>query len=81
MAPGPVRYIMPVGVWQVRENVRNALRQKPIKYNTMNEALGRIASQFQIPLKEWIEKSVMLRDALFQKRLTDYFRKENVLKV
>ena len=74
-------YIMPVGVWQVRENVRNALRQKPIKYNTMNEALGRIASQFQIPLKEWIEKSVMLRDALFQKKLTDYFRKENVLKV
>ena len=47
----------------------------------MNEALGRIASQFQIPLKEWIEKSVMLRDALFQKKLTDYFRKENVLKV
>jgi hypothetical protein len=73
-------YIMPVGVWQVRENVRNALRQKPLKYNTLNEALCRIASQFQIPLKEWIDKSNMLRDALFQKRLTDYFKKETILK-
>ena len=24
-------YIMPIGVWQVRENVRNAMRQKPIQ--------------------------------------------------
>jgi len=67
-------YIMPVGVWQVRENVRNALRQKPHKYNTLNEALTRIGSQFQIPIKQWINKSMLLKNALFQKRLTDYFR-------
>jgi len=68
-------YIMPVGVWQVRENVRNALRQKPLNYNTLGEALARIGSQFQIPMKHWVEKSVLLRNALFQKRLTDYFGK------
>lgn len=68
-------YIMPVGVWQVRENVRNALRQKPHKYNTLNEALTRIGSQLQIPLKQWINKSMLLKKALFQKRLTDYFGK------
>ena len=68
-------YIMPVGVWQVRENVRNALRQKPHKYNTLNEALARIGSQFQIPIKQWINKSMLLKKALFQKRLTDYFVK------
>jgi len=68
-------YIMPVGVWQVRENVRNALRQKPHKYNTLNEALARIGSQFQIPIKQWINKSMLLKKALFQKRLTDYFRR------
>jgi hypothetical protein len=67
-------YIMPVGVWQVRENVRNAMRQKPLKYNTLEEALTRIASQFQIPLKRWIASSKLLRDALFQKRITDYFK-------
>jgi len=68
-------YIMPVGVWQVRENVRNALRQKPLKYNTIEEALARIGSQFQIPLRQWIEKSMLLKNVLFQRKITDYFRK------
>jgi len=68
-------YIMPVGVWQVRENVRNAMRQKPQKYNTLEEALLRIASQFQIPLKVWIEQSKLLQDALFQKKITDYVKR------
>ncbi|MCW4016742.1 MAG: Nre family DNA repair protein [Candidatus Bathyarchaeota archaeon] len=68
-------YIMPVGVWQVRENVRNALHQKPLKYNTLKEALARIGNQFQIPIKQWIDKSSLLQNALFQKRITDYLRK------
>jgi hypothetical protein len=66
-------YIMPVGVWQVRENVRNAVRQSPLKFNTLQEALQRIAGQFDIPLKCWIRKSELLRNALFQKRITDFF--------
>ncbi len=67
-------YIMPVGVWQVRENVRNAMMQRPHKYNTLEEALTYIGGQFQIPMKQWIEKSTLLSNAMFQKRLTDYFR-------
>jgi len=67
-------YIMPVGVWQVRENVRNAMRQPPLKFNTLDEALKRVTSQFQIPLQEWIRHSKLLQDALFQKRVTQYFR-------
>ncbi|MCJ7722197.1 Nre family DNA repair protein [Candidatus Bathyarchaeota archaeon] len=74
-------YIMPVGVWQVRENVRNALRQKPLKYNTMEEALARIGSQFQIPLRQWIEKSMLLKNVLFQGRITDYFGKKGITSV
>jgi len=67
-------YIMPVGVWQVRENVRNAMKQKPQKYNTLEKALQRIASQFQIPLKVWIERSKLLQEALFQKKITEYVK-------
>lgn len=67
-------YIMPVGVWQVRENVRNAMKQKPQKYNTLEEALQRIASQFQIPLKVWVERSKLLQEALFQKKITEYVK-------
>jgi hypothetical protein len=65
-------YIMPIGVWQVRENVRNAMRQPPLSFNTLEEALQRIARQFDIPLKRWIKKSELLRNALFQKRITDF---------
>ncbi|HUW48194.1 MAG TPA: Nre family DNA repair protein, partial [Patescibacteria group bacterium] len=68
-------YIMPVGVWQVRENVKNAMRQRPLKYSTLKEALERIASQFRIPIPAWIRESELIRNALFQKRITDFLNK------
>jgi hypothetical protein len=68
-------YIMPVGVWQVRENVRNAMRQKPSTFNTLDDALKWIASRFQIPLQRWIMKSELLKNALFQKKITDFLGK------
>ena len=66
-------YIMPVGVWQVRENVKNAMRQKPLLFNTLTEALHRIASQFSIPLEGWIRESHLIRNTLFQRRISDFF--------
>ena len=68
-------YIMPVGVWQVRENVRNAMRQKPFTFNTLDEALKWIAGRFQIPLQRWIMRSELLKNALFQKKITDFLSK------
>ncbi len=67
-------YIMPVGVWQVRENVRNAIKQKPLKFNTLKEALNRIANKFQIPLKYWIARSTLLKNMLYQRRISEYFK-------
>jgi hypothetical protein len=68
-------YIMPVGVWQVRENVRNAMRQKPYKFKTLEEALQFIANRLQIPIRQWIMRSVLLKNVLFQKKITDYLEK------
>ncbi|MEM2103540.1 MAG: Nre family DNA repair protein [Candidatus Bathyarchaeia archaeon] len=65
-------YIMPVGVWQVRENVRNAMRQKPCTFKTLDEALHYLAGCFRIPIRQWVMRSELLRNALFQKRITDY---------
>jgi len=67
-------YIMPVGVWQVRENVRNAMRQQPLKYNTIEEALKRVQNQFHIPIKQWINKSELIKNALYQQKITKYMR-------
>jgi len=68
-------YIMPVGVWQVRENVRNAMRQKPFTFKTLNESLNFISSRFQIPIQKWIIKSELLKKTFFQKKLTDFTEK------
>ena len=72
-------YIMPVGVWQVRENVKNAMRQKPLLYNTLNEALQRIANQFRIPLESWVRESHLIRNTLFQRRITDFLHTPTAL--
>ena len=66
-------YIMPIGVWQVRENVRNAMRQKPNKFNTLNDSLKFISGRFQIPMQQWIIRGKLIRQALFQKRISDFF--------
>jgi hypothetical protein len=71
-------YIMPVGVWQVRENVRNAMRQKPLLYKTVSEALARTKDRFSIPLQAWINESHKIRTALFQKRITDFITAKSV---
>ena len=67
-------YIMPIGVWQVRENVRNAMRQKPFKFNTLAQSLQFISTRFEIPLQRWISQSELLKQALFQRKITDFFK-------
>ncbi|MGD0057458.1 MAG: Nre family DNA repair protein [Methanomassiliicoccales archaeon] len=65
-------YIMPVGVWNVRENVRTALRQSPSRYSLLEEALGHISKRMDIPIYTWIRHSGVLKDIIFQRRIEDY---------
>ncbi len=66
-------YIMPIGVWQVRENVRNAMRQTPFKFKTLNDTLKFVSGRFQIPMQQWISQGKLIRQALFQRRISDFF--------
>src|SRR3972149_127190 len=66
-------YIMPVGVWQVLENVRNAMRQKPLLFNSLGDSLKFISGRFEIPLRRWVLQSELLKNALFQKKISDFF--------
>ena len=66
-------YIMPVGVWQVRENVRNAMKQKPYLFNTLAQSLQFISGRLEIPLQRWILQSQLLQKSLFQRKITDFF--------
>jgi hypothetical protein len=69
-------YIMPVGVWQVRENVKNAMRQKPYNFTALETALRWVATRFQIPIQQWIIRTKLLKSALFQKKMTDFFARQ-----
>jgi len=65
-------YIMPVGVWQVRENVRNALRKPPLKFNRLEDALNYMFSKLSIPREVWIHKSIILKQVLHQRKITSF---------
>jgi len=53
-------FYLPVGVWQVRENVRNALSHKPKKFASMQEALDEVKKYLRLPLKEYMKRSRIL---------------------
>lgn len=65
-------YIMPVGVWNVRENVRMALKQRPSRFRTLDEALQYVASRMDIPIDVWTRHSAVLKDMLRQRRIEEY---------
>ena len=66
-------YVMPVGVWNVRENVRAALKTRPYKYDTLEGAMKHLDRVMYIPRKVWINNSGILKDFYTQRRIDDFF--------
>lgn len=65
-------YILPIGVWNVRESVRKALSGKPYKFDTIEETLEIVKQKMDIPLERWIKNSAILKNHLQQKTLEDF---------
>jgi len=65
-------YIMPIGVWNVRESVRSALSHPYQKFNTINESLIYVSEIMDIPVQRWIRNSAVLKNQLYQRRLEDF---------
>ena len=54
-------YYLPLGVWQVRENIRSGLNDSNYKsFDDLQKALAYMASKQQLPFKHWMEKSYLL---------------------
>ncbi len=62
-------YIMPVGVWNVREHVRAALKKEPLHFDSLQSTLNFVGVKMAIPVTEWIKNSAVMRDILRQRRL------------
>ncbi len=54
-------YVVPLGVWQVLENVRNAFSEKPERFSTKEEALSKVGTRLRLQMGEYVKKSAMLR--------------------
>ena len=65
-------YAVPVGVWQVREGIRMAMKQSPQLVSSFEEGLDLACKGLSIDKKEWLAKS-NLQKARSQKSISDYF--------
>jgi hypothetical protein len=61
---------VPMGVFNVRENVRNAMRNRPLEFGDMKEALAHISSRMRLPLRRFVEESTLLRDQMKTRQTT-----------
>jgi hypothetical protein len=55
---------VPLGVFNVRENVRNALKQPGTEFEDMKAALGYVGTKLRLPVSRFIRESVLLKELL-----------------
>jgi len=65
-------YAIPVGVWQIREGVREAMKQDPILADSFEQALDVAARPMSVSKKEWLAHGGIMQ-LMRQKTISDYF--------
>lgn len=65
-------HLLPLGVWNVRENVRHAFAQPYRTFPDVPTALDHVFGRLAIPRRTWVEHSSFLRFLLHQRRLDDF---------
>lgn len=66
-------YILPVGVWNVRESVRNILGTTPVELETQKQIHTFLRENLDLSLEEWKSVSKLLTERESQRRIDDYF--------
>lgn len=65
-------YIMPLGVWNVRESIRELMRQEPAKFDSFGAALAAALGRMKIPPERWRASSVLISRELTQSKITSF---------
>lgn len=65
---------IPLGVFNVRENVRHAMTEKPLAFDDLRSALNHLSHSFQLPVPRFIKESTVLVRSLKERqiRLSDF---------
>jgi hypothetical protein len=64
-------YVMPVGVWQIREGIREAMKTEKSEFETFEKALNFACTSLSTSKKEWIRGSKIFK-LNEQRRITDF---------
>jgi len=63
---------VPLGVWRYRELARAALRKKPRRFPSLEEAESELGRRLRLPLENWWRSSVLRANLRSQRRITAY---------
>lgn len=61
---------VPLGVFNVRENVRQALDTKPKIFGSLRASLAYVSSKLRLPMSRFTEQGVLLRDMMKYRQTT-----------
>ncbi len=67
------QYVIPVGVWQIREGIREALRGFGRRFENFGNALSFACNFLSTSKNEWIKNSKIYSIVKEQKKISDYF--------
>ena len=65
-------YAVPVGVWQIREAIRSAMKNEPYIAKNFDDGVTFAAQRMSVSKSEWLSKGDML-SMLKQKSISDFF--------
>jgi hypothetical protein len=65
-------YAIPVGVWQVREGIRQAMKKKPVFADNFDHAFALASKKMSISQSEWLSHG-NIGKLMKQKTLSDFF--------
>lgn len=65
-------YVMPLGVWQIREGVREAMKRQPAVFESLGDAISFACSHLSVSKTEIQKRSVMWKNLRVQRRITDF---------
>ncbi|MEM3607270.1 MAG: Nre family DNA repair protein [Candidatus Bathyarchaeia archaeon] len=68
-------YVLPVGVWNVRESVRRLLDTGYERFDRAEDAVKALMNRLKVPYRTWLSKSELLQGLLVQERLESFFPK------
>ena len=69
-------YVMPLGVWQIREGIRKALDREANQFDNFQNALSFACVNLSVSKSEWIRNSRIYKNMREQMRITDFFKKQ-----